>query len=100
MNQEKRLLAFKDNPKDLDLENFLTLTYYLVDELYQTLKHLVDRPGPSPLFSDSEVICLNLVGQMAFDSEKAWHGYVKKNYNHLFPKLLERIGPPMRPLSS
>lgn len=90
MNQEHQLLALKDNPKDLDLENFLTLTYCLVDELYQTLKYIVDRPGPNPLFSDSEVICLNLVGQMAFDSEKAWHGFVKKNYIHLFPKLLER----------
>jgi hypothetical protein len=64
MNQEKQLLVFKDNPKDLDLDNFLTLTYCLVDELYQTLKYLVDRPGLNPLFSDSEVICLNLVRQV------------------------------------
>ena len=90
MNQEKQLLVLKDNPKDLDLENFFTLTYCLVDELYKSLHYLVDRSGPSPSFSDSEVICLNLVGQMMFDSEKAWHKYVKKNYLSLFPKLLER----------
>lgn len=90
MHQESRFSVFKDTPEDLDLENFLTLTFYLVDELYQTLQYLVAGSGPTPFFSDSEVICLNLVGQMAFDSEKAWHGYVKKNYKHLFPKLLER----------
>ncbi|MBB6002614.1 hypothetical protein [Arcicella rosea] len=90
MHQESKFLVFKDTPEDLDLGNFLTLTFYLVDELYQTLQYLVTRSGPTPFFSDSEVICLNLVGQMVFDSEKAWHGYVKKNYKHLFPRLLKR----------
>lgn len=68
----------------------MTLTYCIVNELYQTLKYLVNRSGPIPLFSDSEVICLNLVGQaerrpIAFDSEKAWHGYVKKIITISFP---------------
>lgn len=75
--------------KSSNLEDFLTVTYCIVDELYQPLAHLVKRPGPSPRFSDSELICLHLVGQMMYDSQLAWYNYVAKNYLHLFPDLLE-----------
>jgi hypothetical protein len=76
--------------KELNLEDFLKLCYYVVDEVHKQVKESLPRSGPSPSFSDSEVICLNLVGQMLCDSEKAWHKLVKKNYLSLFPKLLER----------
>jgi hypothetical protein len=82
--------ATKDKLKDLNLSDFLTVSFFVVDEVYRQIKHLASRPGPVPVFADSEVICLNLVGQMVCDSEKAWHKMVKKNYLSLFPKLLER----------
>jgi len=76
--------------KDCDLETIFLITYYYVDELYQQMSHLVSRPGPRPVFTDSEVISVNLVGQMMSDSEKAWHSYVSRNYSKLFPDLIER----------
>ncbi|SFF28504.1 hypothetical protein, partial [Thermoflexibacter ruber] len=82
--------VFKDNIKELNLSDFLTLTFFIIDEIYKEVGQLVERSGPKPTFSDSEVICLNLVGQMVCDSEKAWYKIVKKNYLALFPKLLER----------
>lgn len=90
MNQIELDSATKDNLKDLNLPDFLTVSYFVIDELYKQIEYLASRPGPVPTFSDSEVICLNLVGQMVCDSEKAWHRMVKKNYLRLFPKLLER----------
>lgn len=90
MHQIELDSATKDNLKDLNLPDFLTVSYFVIDELYKQIEYLASRPGPVPTFSDSEVICLNLVGQMVCDSEKAWHRMVKKNYLRLFPKLLER----------
>jgi len=90
MHQIELDSATKDNLKDLNLPDFLTVSYFVIDELYKQIEYLASRPGPVPTFSDSEVICLNLVGQMVCDSEKAWHRMVKKNYLGLFPKLLER----------
>jgi Transposase DDE domain len=82
--------VIKDSLKELDLSDFLTVSFFIIDEIYKQVQHLVIRSGPTATFSDSEVICLNLVGQMVCDSEKAWHKMVKKNYISLFPKLLER----------
>lgn len=76
--------------KDADLETFLTVCFFYLDEIYQPIAYLVGRPGPKPAFSDIEVITLNIVGQMFTDSEKAWHRFVKKNFLHLFPKLISR----------
>lgn len=90
MNRVELDPATKDKLKDLDLGDFLTVSFFIVDEIYQNIKHLVSRSGPMPYFSDSEVICLNLVGQMVTDSENSWFKMVKKNYLKLFPKLLER----------
>ncbi len=75
----------KDKLKNINLEDFLTFSYFILDELYESVKHLVKRRGALPRFSDSEVICLNIVGQFFCDSERSWHGFVKKNFIHLFP---------------
>lgn len=78
------------NLKDADLETFLTVCFFYLDEIYQPIKFLVSRSGPKSEFSDIEVITLNVVGQLFTDSEKGWHRFVKKNYLHLFPKLISR----------
>lgn len=90
MNRVEIDPALKDKLKDSDLGTFLTVSFYIIDEIYKELSHFVNRSGPPPTFSDSEVICLNLVGQMVNDSENGWYKMVKKNYIKLFPKLLER----------
>jgi hypothetical protein len=90
MHQVQIDSVLKDNLKNLNLGDFLTVSFFIIDEIYQSVKHLVSRPGPEPRFSDSEVICLNLVGQMVCDSENGWYKLVKKNHLPLFPKLLER----------
>ena len=61
--------ALKDNLKNLNQGDFLKVSFFIIDEIYQSVKHLVSRPGPVPALSDSEIICLNLVGQMVCDSE-------------------------------
>jgi len=61
-----------------------------VDELYKNYEFMSQRCGPIPTFSDSEVITLCIVNQMFNDSERAFHGYVQKNFRYLFPKLIDR----------
>jgi hypothetical protein len=82
--------SVKDSYKNLNLEDFITVVYCLVDNLYHQISYKVFRPGEKPSFSDSEVLTLNLVGQMVCDSENGWYRFVKKNYLHLFPTLIER----------
>jgi hypothetical protein len=75
--------------KESALATIFLVCYYYVDELYGQVAHLVARPGTKPTFTDAEVITLQLVGQMCdFDSEKAWHGYVRRNHLDLFPALI------------
>lgn len=82
--------TLQDNLKDASFEDFLTVAFFLIDEMVSPLAWLVKRPGTKPEFADSEVICLHLVGQMFNSSQAAWHAFVKKNYLHLFPRLPER----------
>lgn len=75
---------------DWDLETLFLVVYYYVDELCKPWQKMLHRPGTKPDFSDSEVICLKIVEQMLSGSEKAWHSFVRKNYLHLFPRLISR----------
>ena len=76
--------------EEANLDDVLTVIFYHVDEFYNQVSHLVDRSGPKPTFSDSEIIALTLVNQMVNDSETAWYQFVKRNYKPLFPHLIER----------
>lgn len=82
--------SIKDTLETGTLEDMLTIVFYYVDEFYQKVHSFVDRPGPKPTFSDSEVITLTLVNQMVTNSETAWYNFVSRNYKPLFPKLIER----------
>ena len=72
------------------MSDFLTYSYCIIDDIFQEVKQYAIRKSPSCSFSDSEIICLNLVGQMVCDSELSWHSFVAKNHIDLFPKLIER----------
>jgi hypothetical protein len=82
--------TLKDTIKGLNFEDFLIFSYCILDEIYQFLKPSIKRRGSKLIFSDIEVICFNIVGQLFCDSEKAWHGFVTKSYLHLFLHLVER----------
>jgi hypothetical protein len=90
MNQVTQDSVFKDSLKDVNLSDFLTYSYCIIDDIFQEFKHYAIRKGPACSFSDSEIICLNLVCQMVCDFESSWHSFVTKNHLDLFPKLLER----------
>lgn len=85
MNESLKLTLEEGN-----LDDLLTVIFFHVDEFYQQVGHVVDRSGPKPAFSDSEVITLTLVNQMIIDSETAWYKFIKRNHKSLFPHLIER----------
>ena len=82
--------TFKDTVSSADFEDIFTIVYYFVDESYKNFENMLKRSGPTPIFSDSEIITLCLVNQMFNDSERAFYSYVWKNYHHLFPKMIDR----------
>jgi hypothetical protein len=48
---------------DLCFADFCLYVYVIVDDIYQGLRPLLSRPGPEPLFSDSELLAVCLVGE-------------------------------------
>lgn len=77
-----------------DFKDLVTIVYVIIDDIYQevTPTHIMNRRNISDsILSDSEIITISIVGELlTIDSEKAWHGFCKKNFNDLFPKLCER----------
>lgn len=77
-----------------DLKDFITVTYVLIDDIYQeiTPTHIKERRNINEsILSDSEIITISIVGELlTIDSEKAWLGFCKKNLNDLFPRFSHR----------
>lgn len=79
----------------LSLEELFIAVYCCAEEEYRLLfgsqSTLRKSNNSEPSFSDAEVITIALVGELqGEDSQKAWHGKVKKNWRHLFPLLCDR----------
>jgi Transposase DDE domain len=73
-----------------DFDDFVTWMYILIDDIWQQIGHLYQRPGPPPDCSDSELITMAVVAECReWDKETnliaEWH-----NYRHLFPIQPER----------
>jgi len=73
-----------------DFDDFVTWMYILIDDIWQQIGPLYQRPGPQPACSDSELITMAVVGECReWDKETnligEWH-----NYRHLFPIQPER----------
>lgn len=47
----------------LDFADFCLYVYVIVDDIYQGLRPLLQRPGPEPVFSDSELLAVCLIGE-------------------------------------
>lgn len=76
-------------------QEILTVTYVLVDDLYQALPAHVkpertNRPTSSPFFSDSEVITIAVFIEMVFNGaeDKGLH-FIRQYHLDLFPDLLD-----------
>ena len=77
----------------IDMETILTIIYVLVDDWYETKGKalLRGKSGCKPRFKDSEVICLMLAADfMPYPSEAQFIGFVRANYQALFPNLIEQ----------
>src|SRR5688500_7293980 len=74
-----------------DFDDFCTWMYVLIDDIWQQIAPLYQRPGPAPsTCSDSELITMAIVGECReWDKETnlvaEW-----QNYPQLFPLLPER----------
>jgi len=79
----------------MEMEDLFTAVYCCVDEQYHLLfgnqSALRQSHNSPPAFTDAEVLTIALVGElMGEDSQRAWHGKVKKNWRKLFPLLCDR----------
>lgn len=73
-----------------DFDDFVMWMFVLVDDIWQQIGPLYQRPGPQPACSDSELITMALVGECReWDKETNLVGEWR-NYRHLFPILPER----------
>lgn len=73
-----------------DFDDFVTWMYVVIDDIWQQLRPLYQRPGPEPDCSDSELITMVIVGECReWDKETNLLGEWR-NYPHLFPLLPER----------
>jgi hypothetical protein len=80
---------------DMSLEDLFIAVYCCAEEAYRLLfgtqSALRKSNNSDPAFTDVEVITIALVGELeGEDSQKAWHGKVKKNWRYLFPLLCDR----------
>jgi hypothetical protein len=77
----------------IHFSELLTIIFVIVDDWYKTygIRLLRGKPGAKPEFADSEVITLLLAMDfIPFPSEAQFLGYMRANYLHLFPKLLDQ----------
>ncbi len=73
-----------------DFDDFVTWMYVLIDDIWQPLAPLYQRPGPQPECSDSELITMAVVGECReWDKETNLMGEWD-TYRHLFPIQPER----------
>jgi hypothetical protein len=80
----------KDTAPPENLEDLFLSVYFFIDELVKLAGGPPVRSGPKSRFSDSEALCVQVVGQFLALSEHQWHRFVAANCLHLFPSLLER----------
>lgn len=90
------MLKFQNNYTTIiaTFEDFILLTYTVIDDLYKQFAPAAvseRRNRHQARLSDSEIITISICGELlGIDSENAWYSFVKKNYQHLFPKLCSR----------
>ena len=73
----------------MPLDEFIINTYLMVEQYYNLIvQKPLRRGGYAPKLSDSEVICMELVGEfMGMDQDKQIWQYFKQHWLSWFPKL-------------
>lgn len=77
----------------ISLEHLFVVTFVLIDDWYQDQGQFLLRRtvGVKPVFSDSEMLTLMVaIDFFEFTSERRYHAFIKANYRHLFPHLLDQ----------
>lgn len=70
-----------------DFADFCLYVFVIVDDFYRELTESIKRPGPAPIFSDSELITLCIVGECkGWDMETELLSNMEA-YRNLFPRL-------------
>lgn len=83
----------------LTVEDTIVALYCAIDDALNSVGvsenngKLVDRPGPRPLLSDREVLCLSVLQEvLGFESDNSYFLWLKNSplIRELFPMLMER----------
>lgn len=70
-----------------DFEDFCTWMFVIIDDIWQKIEPLFQRPGPKPVCSDSELLTLALVGECrGWDIETEMLSYWR-DHRDLFPSI-------------
>lgn len=79
--------------RQITIEELLIVTFVLIDDWYQKNgKQLAKRiAGAHPKFSDSELLTLMIaIDFFEFTSERRYLSFIRANYLHLFPNLIDQ----------
>ncbi len=73
----------------MPIEDFIINVYLMVEENYQKIvKGSLRKGGSSPKLTDSELICMEIVGEfLSLDEDKKIWEYFKNHWLERFPKL-------------
>lgn len=75
------------------LVTFFTIIYTMIDDYCKQVlpKYMKGKPGPSPEFTDSELICLSLSQDLlGFASQRHFLRFIENNFLELFPNLVDQ----------
>ncbi|MEZ5447811.1 MAG: IS982 family transposase [Thiolinea sp.] len=75
----------------MPLDDFIIGVYSLVDDWLKTFPHPLRRCGFPPVFSDAEVITVEIVSEyLGYDQDKAAWAYFNRHWREWFPDLPSR----------
>jgi hypothetical protein len=81
--------------KKMNLNDFIVNVFCETDDFMKKFfpKRTLRRRGPTPQMADSEVLTMEIVGEiLGFDTDKNIFEFFKRFYSHYFPKLSCRVG--------
>ena len=73
----------------MDLDSLIIAVFCLIDDtLRQAAPERLRRRGPRPALCDSEVLCIEVVGEhLGLDRDSELFAYFRRHYRHFFPAL-------------
>ena len=70
-----------------DFDDFCLWVYVIVDDIFQQIEFLFRRPGPKPVYSDSELIAMSIIGACrGWDQETEFLANFQE-HRDLFPNI-------------